>query len=84
MNDTIALVHPLEQRGWHHRAACIGLDTEMFFLADGVNCPTHLKELCAACPVNRECLADGWDDKHAVRAGTTPRDRRNLRRRSAR
>lgn len=39
------------------------------------------KSLCAGCPVREECLAAGMSERYGVWGGTTPEERRALRRR---
>jgi WhiB family redox-sensing transcriptional regulator len=43
---------------WHARAACRGVDPEMFFPKQGANqhIVTRCKAICATCPVRPECL----------------------------
>ena len=64
---------------WQERAACYGLDAEVFF-------PTTEEEAglalsyCAACPVRELCLA--WavknGERYGVWGGTTEQQRRRL------
>jgi len=65
---------------WMQRAACKGLDTDLFFPDTGVN-HARLKKLCAACPVRQQCLQyaveNGMDD--GLWGGLSPRQRRPLR-----
>lgn len=68
---------------WKDRAACKGMDSDIFFPVKGR--PTEAaevtaREACARCPVIRPCL--DWALKHEVDgfwAGTSPRDRYKLR-----
>lgn len=79
---------------WHEHAACRGMDPNLF--VPPVEPPAGLTVLdlerrmlnqvapvCAACPVQSECIAasDYWDT--AIRAGMTARMRRNAARRGA-
>lgn len=43
---------------WRDRAACAGVDPQVFF---GSGKPTAAKAICAVCPVRGECLADALD-----------------------
>lgn len=71
---------------WYHRAACKGMDTEIFY-------PVSIKrehaqealEICATCPVRAECLADAVEsaDAWAVLGGTTATERGARRRSTA-
>ena len=78
---------------WTSRAACRGMDTEMFFPADGERPPERdtreakAKQVCARCPVRSECLEESLarPDKHGVFGGLNEQERKNeLRRRSRR
>lgn len=40
---------------WWERAACRGLDTELFFPDRGES-PAEAKAVCATCPVTEDCL----------------------------
>lgn len=73
------------------RAACRGLDSEMFFprgddwvTGDNPARALAAKAVCAVCPVRAECLADPVtaNDAWAVRGGTTPAERAAERRRA--
>jgi len=76
-----------EQDGmdWRQRAACRGIDTEVFFpsarygpLAASATRPAC--RVCDRCPVRRPCLA--WALRHEVHGiwgGTTEKERRALR-----
>lgn len=76
-------------RGWSERAACIGTDPRLWF--DTVS-PVHrrrAREICAICPVRRECLDAAMDEeqltgesvaqnlkrRHGIRGGMTPFER---------
>jgi Transcription factor WhiB len=78
------LLRPPEGGDWRQWAACArpGVDPELFFPEKG-GTAAHAKRICAACPVKAPCLADALTtrDEHGVRGGTTPRERRRLRRR---
>ena len=69
-----------EQIMWRDRAACLGMDTGLFFPARGENA-AEAKQVCAACPVIVECrewaLSQG-PKLVGVYAGLTGRDRRPL------
>ncbi len=73
---------------WRDRAACRWQDPELFF-APGDNWnANHLaaaaKAVCRACPVRAICLEEalrGRRDDFAILGGTTPNERRALRRR---
>lgn len=78
--------HVLRDRPWVRGAACNDLDPELFFPeGDGVPARRQTamaKEVCAACPVRSACL--DWaltvGESHGIWGGTTPEERRMLRR----
>jgi len=78
---------------WQDEAACAPKDgerdsirfarTSWFFEKDDAGRFLHeatAKALCEGCPVQDECLNDALvnNDKHAIRGGTTPAERRKL------
>lgn len=71
---------------WLDLAACLGMDTELFFARDREGrgrSNGHYKAgkaICATCPVRARCLEFGLGEEHGVWGGTTERERRNLRR----
>lgn len=74
-------------RDWTEDAACRGVDPEVFFpiATDGVAGDQEVaaaKAVCARCPVAADCLA--WalraGEAYGVWGGTTPGERRELRR----
>jgi WhiB family transcriptional regulator, redox-sensing transcriptional regulator len=65
---------------WRTRAACRGLDPEIFHPAPGESA-APARAVCASCPVRVEC--GEWAlfrEYHGVWGGLTERDRRRLRR----
>lgn len=81
---------PPPGRSWVDRAACHGEDPDMFFEVADSECAldrTHeALRVCARCPVAAECLrwALSTGQAHGVWGGTTPRQRRLLRRAASR
>ncbi|MGI8815333.1 MAG: WhiB family transcriptional regulator [Pseudonocardia sp.] len=68
---------------WRHDAACIEVDTELFFPEPGE--PTApAKRICAGCPVRAECLsfALARREPHGVFGGLSVGERRHLLRQS--
>lgn len=67
---------------WRQRAACTGLDTEIFFPASDTDAGPA-KAVCATCPVRDQCLE--WSlatrQEDGVWGGLTDNERRRLRRR---
>lgn len=69
---------------WVEQAACRGSDPDVFFPSPGSRVD-HLRRICAACPVQPDCL--DWAlvaytnrSDHGFYGGSTPRERRDLRR----
>ena len=64
------------------RAACRGVETELFFPARGES-TKEAKAVCRACPVREECLEYGLDigEKFGVSGGMSERERRRVRKR---
>lgn len=69
---------------WRDRAACRDVDTDLFFSTDRED-RAQCRRICAACPVAEPCLQDALDtgdsEEAGIRAGTTPRQRKQLGRR---
>lgn len=67
--------------GWHRRARCRGLGTELFIPSRGVPTVVRAKALCRECPVREECLAFALSDPELVGVwgGTTVKERSALR-----
>jgi WhiB family redox-sensing transcriptional regulator len=70
---------------WASEAACRGLDPMIFYPATDEEAETA-KEICAACPVQEECLehAIGEREHNGVWGGATERQRIIRRRRRQR
>ena len=56
---------------WHAEAACRGQDPAVFFPALGRSVEPA-KALCAACPVQTECLEAGMAEAHGIWGGLAP------------
>jgi hypothetical protein len=72
-------------REWLQQAACHGRGDEMFPDTNEREI-AHAKQICAPCPVWRECLEDALrtgDNQHGIRGGMKPDERRKLARRQA-
>lgn len=75
-------VDPLpEPDRWWERAACRGMDPDLFFVGRGESL-AEARKVCAGCSVREECLAYALDncEKHGVWAGTSEKQRRRMRR----
>lgn len=70
---------------WSDLAACADYDTEFFYPPKGVSA-RKAKAVCADCPVINECreFALRVPEEHGVWGGTTPEERKALRRQSKR
>jgi hypothetical protein len=70
---------------WRHRAACRGVDPELFYpvAEDGPPYEEQVaaaKAVCAGCPVRAECLAFALVAlPHGIAGGMTPAERRRHR-----
>ncbi len=74
---------------WMDRAACIGMDPQMFFPpgeVKGAGVYRQARSVCYDCPVINDCLEYALrefprqDDDHGMWGGTTPRERRRIHR----
>jgi WhiB family transcriptional regulator, redox-sensing transcriptional regulator len=65
---------------WHQRAACKGLDPDLFHPERGGD-TSGAKRVCSACPVKAECLAFALTtfEKHGIWGGLSERERRKIR-----
>lgn len=79
---------PNRRAEWREDAACREVPVDVFTPWDPGCRPsemdpakaTEAKKVCAVCPVRAECLDDALadEDRHAVRGGLTPVERRGL------
>ena len=68
---------------WHGQAACVGMDTNLFYYAPQERGPAKAlrieiaKGICNACPVKAKCLENALlhNDPHSIQGGTTPEER---------
>jgi WhiB family redox-sensing transcriptional regulator len=74
-----ALGYEHEPTPWTARAACVGVDGDVFFPDKG-GTATAAKAICAGCAVRVECLdyAVRWGIRFGVWGGMTERERRQL------
>jgi WhiB family redox-sensing transcriptional regulator len=74
---------------WRNRAACLGMDTNLWFpneLADDPKTP-RARAVCAVCPVWRECLTYALENPKicaGIWGGLLERERKNLERAAVR
>ena len=71
---------------WRDRAACRGLDINLFFPGPGEMAKIRVaREYCATCPVQLECLEYALHfpdrDLPGIYGGTTELERRHIRKR---
>jgi WhiB family redox-sensing transcriptional regulator len=66
-------------QSWRQRAACRGLDPEIFYPAAEEDSDAA-KAVCATCPVREACLeyALAAREHEGIWGGTTPRERRRI------
>lgn len=72
-----------DDQTWRLDAACVDLSSEGFFLAgDDLKGMRSAQAVCAECPVVAECLefALASNQSLGIWGGTTPNERRRLRR----
>jgi WhiB family redox-sensing transcriptional regulator len=83
IEDLIAELHP----DWHKRAACRGLNPELFFPQRGQNHAQIAKcrAICAGCTERGPCLEQALADHDilGIFGGTVPNDRRAILRKRA-
>lgn len=86
MSERLALTTPRLDPSVEAGAACAGTDTKVFFPhpRDQVTVQAA-KNICRGCPVQRACLMQALrsHDDHAILGGSTPDERRHIRRRVA-
>lgn len=64
---------------WRPLAACRGMSPDLFYPEDKENAP-EAKATCRTCPVMDACLTDNlWED-HGIWGGTSPAERKVMRR----
>lgn len=78
-SNVIQTAHQPSQWTWQTRAACRGLDAELFFPTPQDD-PAHAKEICEACPVRIACLSFSIEhgERYGIWGGLTERERAHL------
>ena len=74
----------MKKGAWTDQAACRGTDTEIFFPANADE-EAEALSICATCPVRAQCLEYAVRNKeiYGIWGGTTPEQRRGIRRERA-
>ena len=82
---TLALIDLAEETGplsWMDRAACAGIDVELFFPSQGVDAKAA-KAICGGCEVRGQCLEYAlslpWDEDWGLWGGISMHERRKMR-----
>jgi WhiB family transcriptional regulator, redox-sensing transcriptional regulator len=73
---------PVTYPAWLDRAACRGMDANLFHPphpSTARQITAKAKAICAGCPVKAECLEHFFDEPVGIYGGTSPHDRRQLR-----
>lgn len=70
---------------WFEYANCLGVDPDLFFADKSGRAASETraaKQVCAGCTVRTDCLHHAVDnhENYGIWGGTTPRERRTLRR----
>jgi WhiB family redox-sensing transcriptional regulator len=75
---------PAPREAWMDFGLCTQTDPEIFFPEKGSS-PRPAQRICGECPVRLRCLRYALenDEQQGVWGGTTPRERRQLRKRAA-
>jgi WhiB family redox-sensing transcriptional regulator len=65
---------------WRKKAACHGLDPEIFYPDEDAEDLGPAKEICGGCPVQEACLEHAltWREKDGIWGGCTERERRRI------
>jgi len=75
------IVDQRHNQPWRRRAACRGVDPDIFFPPRGDhNGANRALAICARCPVRADCEAANLHQRSGVWGGTVERQRRKLRR----
>jgi WhiB family redox-sensing transcriptional regulator len=82
--STQILLQDIDERPWAAYAACRDADPDLFFPASDDDADDALR-VCAGCAVRPDCLHWAMEMRisYGVWGGTTERDRKRLRRRTA-
>ena len=74
---------PKRDDSWQENAACIGLDSAVFFPDNSAHITTGARRVCGGCEVRDKCLeyALAHGEWHGIWGGLTPDERREHARR---
>ena len=74
----------MKKGAWTNQAACRGTDTEIFYPVTSDE-EAEALSICATCPVRAQCLDDALRNRetYGIWGGTTPEQRRRIRRERA-
>jgi hypothetical protein len=64
---------------WEDRAACKGMDTNIFFPGHGATTVKQAKAVCAECPVQTECFLKSnhvFSQRYGIWGGMTAKERK--------
>jgi WhiB family transcriptional regulator, redox-sensing transcriptional regulator len=77
--EEVTLMTALTMATWRKRAACRGIDPEVFFPVTDEDAE-EAKAICATCPVREACLeyALAHREREGVWGGATERERRRI------
>lgn len=82
----VVRIQPLTKPHWAAQAACAGKTTAVWFSEDPDGAYSHARTICAACPVQPDCLEWALASRvdHGLWGGLNPDERRRIRRRRQR
>lgn len=65
---------------WRERAACLGMDTDVFFPGRGRNNARAALAVCYQCPVQQQCADHALTEPEnfGIWGATTPDDRKRM------
>lgn len=52
----VPIPKPTGPKGWMEKAACRGMDVNLFFPPAGTNISQEIRDICGSCPVRPECF----------------------------
>lgn len=81
--DLAGLFGAADGKDWQEQGLCAQTDPELFFPDKGGS-TRDAKRVCQACPIRSQCLeyAFAHDERWGIWGGTSPRERRKLKKRA--